>query len=233
MNRVTLSAMLVSLAMAGALLAASNVDNTVPNKYSWGENVGWWNWRDANGGLQGVNVGNSIMEGYIWGENVGWINVGDGTPGSSCSGLPCYANVNGTDFGVNISADGSLHGYGWGENIGWINFDGGTMATPAQPAKILCAGRLTGYAWGENVGWINLSVLTPGQYVAVVSSFVPVLCDMNHDGVKNGLDIQAFENKLLLGGANWRDICSGDLAPPPGALTTADIPPFVACLLTP
>ncbi len=233
MTRIIVVALLIPMTVGGVLLAASNIDNAVPNKFAWCENVGWTNWRDANGGADGVNVGAYVLSGFVWGENIGWINVGDGTPGSVCSGIPCYANADGTDFGVNISPDGLLHGLAWGENIGWINFDGGALATPAQPARILCTGRLSGYAWGENVGWINLSVVTPGQFVAVVSSFVPLLCDMNHDGVKNGIDIQSFVNRLLLGGADWRDICSGDLAPPPGALTPADVPPFVSCLLTP
>src|SRR5215470_205435 len=94
------------LGIAGTLLAVSNIDSSVPNKFAWCENVGWTNWRDANGAADGVNVGGNVMAGYIWGENIGWINVGDGTPGSLCSGNPCYANVNGTDFGVNINPDG-------------------------------------------------------------------------------------------------------------------------------
>src|SRR5262249_39390427 len=155
------------IASAVVLGAASNIDNTVPHKYAWTENVGWTNWHDANAGIQGVNVGEFVLSGFIWGENIGWINVGNGAPASP----PDYANVNGTDFGVNIHPDGSLHGYAWGENVGWINFDGGAMAGPAQPARILCASppgqplaRLTGYAWGENIGWISLADAT--AYVA-------------------------------------------------------------------
>ncbi|HEY3243362.1 MAG TPA: hypothetical protein VGM03_08425 [Phycisphaerae bacterium] len=139
----------------GTAFAQSNIDPA--HKFAWGENVGWTNWRDANGGAQGVAVDGSFMGGFIWGENVGWINVGDGTPGTLCGGLPCYANGTGVDFGVNVDFDGSLHGFAWGENIGWINFDGGALASPPNPARFdAAAGRLRGYAWGENVGWINL-----------------------------------------------------------------------------
>ncbi len=216
-------------------VAQSNIDNTVPDKYAWGENIGWTNWRDANAGAQGVNVGGRVMSGFIWGENVGWINVGDGTPGGAGGQ---YGNTDGGDAGVNINPDGTLHGYAWGENIGWINFDGGAMATPAQPARIQCAtppsqplARLTGYAWGENVGWINLSDINPTKFVAVDAATTPLACDMNHDGFKNGKDVPPFVNFLLTANEDWRDVCSGDLSAN-NAIDPADVTPFVNCLLT-
>ncbi|HEY3242418.1 MAG TPA: hypothetical protein VGM03_03620 [Phycisphaerae bacterium] len=142
----------VPAATAGTALAQSNIDP--PHKFAWGENIGWTNWRDANGAAQGVNVSATFLSGFIWGENIGFINVGDGAPGNGVS----YANVNGTDFGVNVSSgSGDLSGLAWGENIGWVNFSGGALASPPNPARFdAAAGRLRGYAWGENVGWINL-----------------------------------------------------------------------------
>lgn len=223
-------------ALVGTAFAQSNIDSTVPDKYGWGENIGWTNWRDANGATQGVSVGGFAMSGYIWGENVGWINVGDGTPATP----PYYANANGMDFGVNIDPDGDLHGYAWGENIGWINFDGGALATPPQPARIACASppgqplaRLTGYVWGENVGWINLSELGGGKFVAVDTATTPLTCDMNHDGTDNGRDIQLFVDFLLAAAApNWRDVCSGDMEPAADRMIDPDdVAGFVACLL--
>ncbi|MEK6644894.1 MAG: hypothetical protein AABZ08_13405 [Planctomycetota bacterium] len=236
MKRVIVLSTLVVGSLVGWTFAQSNIDTTVPNKHAWGENIGWTNWRDANAGVQGVNVGVLVLQGFIWGENVGWINVGDGTPGG-LGGQ--YSNVNGNDVGVNISSDGTLHGYAWGENIGWINFDGGAMATPALPARILCAtppgqplARLDGYVWGENVGWINLADLNPTKYVAVDAATTPVACDMNMDGFVNGNDVQPFVNAML-GGTTWQSVCSGDLEPPPdGMLDMDDVNPFVTCLLT-
>lgn len=218
-------------------VAQSNIDNTVPNKSAWGENIGWTNWRGEATPGQGVLVGGRIMSGFIWGENVGWINVGDGTPGGAGSQ---YGNTDGSDAGVNISPDGTLHGYAWGENIGWINFDGGAMATPPQPARIQCASppaqplaRLAGFVWGENVGWINLSDINPTKYVAVDAATTPLACDVNHDTVKNGKDIQFFINFLLASNGNWRDVCSGDVeASPDGQIDMDDVTPFVNCLLT-
>jgi hypothetical protein len=182
--------------------------------------------------LEGVNVGAFVMSGFIWGENIGFINVGDGTPTTP----PYYANVDGTDFGVNIDLDGDLHGYAWSENGGWINFDGGAMATPPQPARIECGSplaRLAGYVWAENFGWINLDVVDAGKFVALDLASTPLACDLNRDGVKNAGDVQAFTTLVLMGGADWRDVCSGDFeGVPDGGLDFDDVEPFVSCLLT-
>ena len=234
MKRYFFTVPFVVVGLSAALLAQSNIDNTIPNKYGWGENVGWTNWRGEATPGQGAIVGNFVMSGYVWGENIGWINLGDGTPTSP----PFYANATGLDFGVNVASSGNLSGMAWGENVGWINFGGGAMATPAQPARILCASppgqllaRLTGFVWAENIGWINLSDLTAGKYVAVDAATTPLACDVNHDNLKNGRDVQSFVNVLLAGGT-WRDTCSGAVqAAPDKVVNLADIPPFIACLL--
>ncbi len=152
---------LITVAFIGLLasnaLAQSNIDPV--QKYAWGENIGWTNWRDANDGDDGVEVGATFLAGFVWGENVGWINVGNGNGP--------YGNNDDTDFGVNIDPEtGDLSGLAWGENVGWINFDGGAMADPPQPANLeVCEHRFSGFVWGENVGWINLD--DAEHYVAV------------------------------------------------------------------
>ncbi|HEY3246653.1 MAG TPA: hypothetical protein VGM03_25180 [Phycisphaerae bacterium] len=156
----------VMCGLATAAWAQSNIDPV--NKFAWGENVGWTNWRDANGAAQGVNIGATFLSGFIWGENIGFINVGDGTPANGVS----YANANGSDFGVNVGAGSLLHGLAWGENVGWINFDGGGLATPPLPARIE-AGRLRGFVWGENIGWINLEDNV--HFVALATSAVSIV----------------------------------------------------------
>lgn len=162
MKRMMRAALPLVHVLSGVALAQSNIDST--NKFAWGENVGWSNWRDANFTLDGVDVGSMFLSGWIWFENVGWVTVGDGTPG----GGTFYTNVLGGDHGVNIvNAAGDLEGFAWGENVGWINFD--TSSAGAQRAKFdTVAGRFRGYAWGENVGWINLD--DPTHFVAVVSN---------------------------------------------------------------
>ena len=218
--------------LAARASAQTNVDPT--DKYAWGENIGWTNWHDANGGTQGADIGSTFMSGFLWGENIGWISLGDGTPAGGVN----YSNGFGVDAGVNIDADGTLHGLAWGENVGWMNFDGGAMATPPKPARIECAvppglplARLSGFVWGENVGWINLEVLV--HHVSVDAVTTPVECDTNHDGSVDGGDVQSFIDYLLLNATpDWRDVCSGDVeAPPDKMIDFDDVANFVACLL--
>lgn len=223
----------VSTSFVGTAMAQSNIDNTVPNKRAWSENTGWTNWRDANAAAQGVRVGGFVLQGFIWGENTGWIKVGNGTPGGPGGQ---YANVDGSDSGVNVDSDGTLHGYAWGENVGWINFDGGAAAVPAQPARINCApfgplARMTGFVWGENIGWINLSDLNPGKFVSVDAAATPLACDMNRDGTDNGADVQLFVTHLVDGTGDWSDVCAGDQTGDM-ALDLSDVAMFVDCLLT-
>lgn len=175
MNQAHGMRMMLAVVAAGlcgsVAMGQSNIDET--NKFAWGENIGWLNFRDAGSpaGNQGAVVGPRFLSGFVWSENCGWINLGDGTPTNGLS----YANpTSGTvvgvpDFGVNRDpSTGNLSGFAWGENIGWINFGGGALATPAQPARVdAAARRLRGYAWGENVGWINLDVSAAGQFVAI------------------------------------------------------------------
>lgn len=136
--------------LSGAAMVSADTNVSQGSEFSWGENIGWMNWRDANSGVDGVLNCGSHLEGFIWAENVGWINVGYGpTSGGS------YTNADSSDFGVNILGNGDLEGFAWGENIGWINFD--TSSKGADRARYdATAGRFRGFAWGENVGWINL-----------------------------------------------------------------------------
>ncbi|MCA9292406.1 MAG: dockerin type I repeat-containing protein [Phycisphaerales bacterium] len=161
------------LVAASAALGATNISPT--NKWSWGENIGFMNWRDAGtpAGNQGVEVLSDHLAGYVWCENIGWLNVGNG------SGP--YANTNNTNYGVNV-VGGFLEGYAWMENAGWVNFDGGALASPPNPARIE-NGRLKGFAWGENVGWINLD--DANAYVAIFCE-----ADVNSDGQVNLDDLQ-------------------------------------------
>lgn len=148
---------------------ADNIDATY--KYSWGENIGWMNWKPSYGGTDyGVTVYDECLTGYIWAENAGWIKVGD----TSCTGGDCcqsgtsygYENDSNStdddgdgvadDWGVNNDGSGNLSGYAWSENIGWINFKPNYGGSD-HPVVIDSNGYFTNYAWGENVGWINMN----------------------------------------------------------------------------
>lgn len=126
--------------------AESNVHSV--NKFSWSENCGWMNWRDADGGAAGVTVTETFLSGYVWLENAGWLNVG---PGAGP-----YGNTTGEDFGVNVLPGGDLDGFGWAENIGWVNFGWAEPADENRPRFDLVEGRFRGWAWSENAGWVNL-----------------------------------------------------------------------------
>ncbi len=143
-----------------AVNAQSNIDPA--HKFAWCENIGWTNWLDANGMMDGVFVdtANGFLEGFTWSENTGWINAGPG-------GGP-YLNTTGLNFGVNILGNGDLDGFAWGENIGWINFGWAANTANADRARFDSgASRFRGYAWGENVGWMNLDDGT--HYVGVLA----------------------------------------------------------------
>jgi hypothetical protein len=177
---------LVIAALGGPTFAQSDISPV--NKFCWQENTGWMNWRDANGGLDGVRDGMTFLAGFVWSENVGWINLGvipaDGVR---------YANTSGLDFGVNVGTDSTLSGMAWSENAGWLNFAGGSYASPPNPPRLDPVGeRFYGYVWGENIGWVNLDLAIPGQ-------FVQRTCYANCDGsttqpVLNANDFQCFLN---------------------------------------
>ncbi|MCB9847559.1 MAG: hypothetical protein H6814_04005 [Phycisphaeraceae bacterium] len=151
MSHIRIKALLATASIMGsAMLASADSNVTSGMEFSWGENIGWMNWRDANGAADGVLNCGAHLEGFIWAENVGWINTGSGPLGGTM-----YTNTDSSDFGVNILPNGDLAGFAWGENIGWINFATGS-AVPDQARYDAVAGRFRGYAWGENVGWINL-----------------------------------------------------------------------------
>jgi hypothetical protein len=198
--------------MIAALLAApasadSNVSST--NKFTWAENCGWMNWRDAGdpASSQGARFEPTFASGFVWCENIGWINLGDGTPGSGAG----YSNTSGDDHGVNILADGELSGLAWGENVGWINFGISALVPPAQRPRIdAAANRLRGFVWGENIGWINLD--DAEKFVA----FQPP-CAANCDGsttppVLNVNDFICFQSRFAAGDPYAN--CDGSTTPP-------------------
>ena len=186
--RTALSAAVLLSALASPALAQSNI--SAANKYCWGENVGFINWRDAGGPVaaQGVRLSATFLSGNAWGENIGYINFGDGTPGNGAAyANPTSGPVPGIpDFGVNRDAiSGNLSGFAWAENVGWINFSGGAMATPPNAARFdNAAHRFRGYCWGENIGWINLDDAT------IFVGGCPA--DYNGDGLLNVQDIFDF-----------------------------------------
>ena len=217
---------LLSLSAAPPLASAqSSIDPT--DKWAWAENAGWSNWQhDRPNPGDGPFVGETFLEGFVWFENVGWMNLGDGTPANGVS----YANLDGTDFGVNLDPiTGLLSGYAWLENAGWANFDGGALADPPNPARLdQLECRFRGFVWTENLGWLNLDHAT--HFVALKPAECGTCdpCDMNCDGDVNALDIEPFLD-LLFGSGAPCNTCTGDVNGD-GSIDALDIEPFLECL---
>ena len=111
--RPALLALLVTALASPALAQPSNVSSI--HKFSWAENCGWLNFRDAGSPTraQGARLspGHNYLAGFVWGENLGWINLGSGAPANGVA----YSNSTGPDTGVNYTpATGQLSGLAWG-----------------------------------------------------------------------------------------------------------------------
>lgn len=188
LTRASISTILLApLALPASVWAQSNVD--LDNKFSWSENCGWMNWRDADATNRGAFLSDepSVLSGLVWCENVGYINLGGGAPANGIN----YTNTSGADFGVNVLSNDLLQGYAWGENIGWVNFGVfGTLDSTQQARYDAETLRFRGFAWGENVGWINLDNVS--HYVAIAPLCAGCPADYNQNGGVEGSDISAF-----------------------------------------
>jgi hypothetical protein len=170
----TTIAFLLLFSVAAVSRAVTTVDPA--NKYAYGANVGWMDWRgDTN---NGAVIGEYVCSGFIYAANVGWINLGSGTPANGIQ----YQN-NAADFGVNQDGFGNLRGYAYGANIGWINFE-----STGAPRVNLLTGRLTGLVWGANVGWISLSNAT----AQVQTDTIARGRDSDHNGLPDAWQLTYF-----------------------------------------
>ncbi|MGA3284674.1 MAG: thrombospondin type 3 repeat-containing protein [Verrucomicrobiota bacterium] len=141
----TLVFIILALSLVATAHAASTINTT--NRYAYGANIGWMDWRGDNG-TNGAVIGEYVCSGYLYAANVGWINLGSGVPADGIQ----YQNTSATDFGVNQDGLGNLRGYAYGANVGWINFE-----DTGAPRVDLMTGNLSGHAYSANCGWISLS----------------------------------------------------------------------------
>ena len=142
----------MTLVLASSAWAAATTINPV-NKFSYGANIGWMDWRgDTN---NGAGIGEFVCAGFLYAANVGWIHLGSNAPANGIR----YQNNSATDYGVNHDGAGKLEGFAYGANIGWINFTNrdATGALFDGPKLDLVSGRLSGFVWSANCGWISLS----------------------------------------------------------------------------
>jgi hypothetical protein len=166
MKTLTLTTVLAALVLAGETSAQQFTNLTAEAHHAWGENIGFI---DGHGpGAGGLLVANRHLHGKAWSENVGWIDFGSGPAEGET-----YANVDDTDFGVNLDlATGDLSGLAWGENVGWIQFD--TSSAGDDRARFdLDSLALSGFAWGENIGWIGLDGLVVTEAAMPYAEGIP------------------------------------------------------------
>ena len=130
--------------LIAAVIQAQTGNIDPNNKSAWGTNIGWVDFRPANGG---VTVYHDHLEGYAYAENIGWIRLGTHTGGSPNT----YANTTKDNYGVNRHSSDYLYGYAWSTNAGWIDFNPTNGGVTIDPAT----GSFDGYAWGENIGWVH------------------------------------------------------------------------------
>lgn len=182
------------IAIAALLPATGRAATTIndPNKFSHAANLGWINWRDANGGADGAVIGEFVCSGFLWAANVGWISLGDGTP----ENLIQYSNTSGTDFGVNHDGTGLLRGLAYGANIGWISFE-----ATGNPRFDPATGNFSGYAWSANCGWINLG---DGSFFVKTNTVTPGE-DTDTDGIPDAWERQKVGNLVDLTAIGNRD----------------------------
>ena len=55
------------------------------------------------------------LSGYAWSSTIGWVSFNSTTSG-------------GSDYGVNVAANGIMSGYAWSPNIGWISFNSSDLS---------------------------------------------------------------------------------------------------------
>lgn len=173
-----MKALLIPLLFASPILCARSATTIDPaNRYAYGANIGWMDWRGDTS--NGAVIGEYVCSGYIYAANVGWINLGSGAPTNAIQ----YQNLSGNDFGVNHDGSGNLRGFAYGANIGWINFE-----TTGSPRVDLKTGQLSGYVYSANCGWLSLS----NAFASVQTHTIAAGADTDHDGLPDAWELQHF-----------------------------------------
>jgi len=180
-DRTTMKILLVSMLLLGPVLSAQTATPiNATNKYAYGANLGWIDWRgDTN---NGAVIGEYVCSGYIYAANVGWIHLGGGSPAN----LIQYQNNASNDYGVNHDGLGNLRGYAYGANIGWINF-GANGAAKVD----LSSGKLSGSIYSANCGWISLT----NVFAHVQTDTIQSGADGDGDGITDAWEL-SYTNTL-------------------------------------
>jgi hypothetical protein len=174
----TVCALVIFAAGIGGARGATTIN--AGNKFAYGANIGWVDWRgDTN---SGAVIGEYVCSGFIYSANVGWINLGSGSPANGIR----YQNNSATDFGINHDGLGNLRGYAYSANIGWINFE-----SNGAPKLDLTSGKMSGSIYSANCGWISLS----SSFAVVQTDRVAPGTDSDGDGIADAWEL-TYTNTL-------------------------------------
>ena len=185
-----ISAAIVSglLFLAPSARAQSTINSA--NRYAYGANVGWLDWRaDA---ANGVVVGDYVCLRYLYAANLGWVSLGSGLPANGVR----YQNDSATNYGVNKDELGNLRGYAYSANVGWIHFE-----DQGAPKVDLATGKLSGFIYGANVGWISLS----NALAVVQTDAIAPGPDTDGDGIADAFEFQFAGNLTAMNAATDQD----------------------------
>ena len=158
------------------LVQAATSINPV-NKYGYGANVGWIDFRGNTN--NGAVIGEFVCSGFLYGANIGWIHLGSNAPANGIQ----YQNNSATDYGVNHDGLGNLRGFAYGPNIGWVNFQ-----SIGAPRVDLSTGKLLGSVYSANCGWISLS----NAFAVVQTDTIPGGTDANANGLPDAWERTFF-----------------------------------------
>lgn len=150
-------------------------------------------------GSDGLRLTETFLSGKAYAANFGWIDFGDGSPSNGHS----YSNASGSDFGVNMAADGTLSGDAYAANVGWITFE----QTHGKPKLNLLSGQITGHAYAANLGWIELDT----TFSDLITLFI-ARPDTDSDGIADAWEMLHFASLVTATPSSNAD---GDLATDP------------------
>jgi fibronectin type III domain protein len=187
-----MKALLTSFLLTPLLALSATAASTIhpENRYAYGFNIGWMDWRTD--GASGAAIGLNVCSGYIYASNVGWIHLGNGAPANGIS----YQNDTTSDFGVNHDGCGNLRGYAYAANIGWVRFE-----EKGAPRLDLATGKLSGFIYGANAGWISLS----NAQAYVQTDVILPGPDSDRDGIPDAWELERAGDLISMNAASDSD----------------------------
>jgi hypothetical protein len=136
------------------IIAATNPNIDIINKWAWNDVIGWIDFNPDNGGNRGVEITDTELKGLA-SSSVGYIVLDCADSPSP----PAGCSTTFSDWKVLRDTSGILSGWAWNDAIGWISFDSGKSGSPF-PYWVTVdnfTGEFSGWAWNDIVGWISFN----------------------------------------------------------------------------